>query len=131
MVYPLISNDLATLSYEAYGDDPPLTRQAVDWFVEHAFTDPAETADPRVNVLDRTDLAGLPPATIVNAEIDVLQSEGELLAEALRGEGVEVEQMTYPGVTHEFFGMGSVVPQAKEAVDMATAALRTAFAQAE
>ena len=35
--------------------------------------------------------------------------------------------MTYDGVTHEFFGMGTVVPQAQEAVDMAVANLREAF----
>ncbi len=57
----------------------------------------------------------------VNAEIDVLQSEGVMLAEALNAAGVETTQMTYPSVTHEFVGMGAVVPQAKEAMDMATA----------
>jgi hypothetical protein len=37
--------------------------------------------------------------------------------------------MTYPSVTHEFFGMGAVVPEAQEAVDMATANLRAAFGE--
>ena len=129
LVYPLINNDLTLPSYVTYGDSPPLTRVAVEWFVEHAFTDPSETADPRVNVLDRPDLAGLPPATIINAEIDVLQSEGVLLAEVLTAAGVATTQTTYPGVTHEFFGMGAVVPPARDAVAEAAAALRAAFAQ--
>ena len=36
---------------------------------------------------------------------------------------------TYPGVTHEFFGMAKVVPAAKEATDMAVADLKAAFAK--
>ncbi len=49
------------------------------------------------------------------------------MAEHLAEAGVDVEQMTYDGVTHEFFGMGTAVPQAQEAVDMAVANLREAF----
>jgi acetyl esterase/lipase len=129
LVYPLVNNDLTLPSYVAYGDDPPLTRPAVEWFVEHAFTSPDETADPRINAVDRTDLAGLPPATIINAEIDVLLTEGLLLSEALAAQGVTVAQTTYPAVTHEFFGMGAVVPEARDAVAEAAAALRAAFGE--
>ncbi len=39
-----------------------------------------------------------------------------------------VEMVNYNAVTHEFFGMGTVVPQAVEAMDFATAHLRDAFA---
>ena len=69
----------------------------------------------------------LAASRLINAQIDPLTSEGEALAEALTAQGVDVQQMTYPGVTHEFFGMGAVVPEAKEATDMASFALRTVF----
>jgi acetyl esterase/lipase len=128
-VYPIATNDMTTPSYEAYADAAPLSRDGMMWFVENVFADPSEAADPRINLIGRDDLAGLPPVTIINAEIDPLQSEGEILAERLAAAGVTVEQMTYPGVTHEFFGMGTVVPQAQEAVDMATANLREAFGE--
>ena len=101
------------------------------WFVEHAFTVPSEAADPRIDLVARDDLAGLPPATVINAEIDPLQSEGEVLAANLQAAGVATTQMTYPSVTHEFFGMGAVVPTAKEAADMAATALREALATAQ
>ncbi|TNC74374.1 alpha/beta hydrolase [Rubellimicrobium roseum] len=127
LVYPVAGNDMETPSYQTYADAQPLSRDAMMWFVEHVFTDPSQTADPRINLVDRTDLAGLPPATVINAQIDPLASEGEALAEALTAQGVDVQQMTYPGVTHEFFGMGAVVPEAKEATDMASFALRTVF----
>jgi len=126
-VYPIAGNDMETPSYQAYADAQPLSRDAMMWFVENVFTDQSQTSDDRINLVGRDDLAGLPPTTIINAEIDPLQSEGEILAQRLQEAGVQVNQMTYPSVTHEFFGMGAVVPAAKEAEDMATADLRAAF----
>jgi len=67
---------------------------------------------------------------VINAQIDPLRSEGEAYAANLKSAGIAVEQKTYPAVTHEFFGMGTVVPQAKEALDMASERLAAAFAGA-
>jgi acetyl esterase len=128
-VYPIAGDNMETPSYEAYADAMPLSRDGMMWFVDHVFEDPSQAADPRVDLIERDELQGLPPVTIVNAEIDPLQSEGEILAERLAAAGVEVEQMTFDGVTHEFFGMGAVVPQAQEAVDMASSNLREAFGE--
>ncbi len=127
LVYPIAGDEMTTPSYDTYADAMPLSRAGMEWFFENVFADPSEAADSRVGLIARDDLNGLPPVTIVNAEIDPLQSEGEILAERLAAAGVEVEQMTFDGVTHEFFGMGAVVPEAQEAVDMATANLRDAF----
>ncbi len=126
-VYPIAGDTMETPSYEAYADAMPLSHDGMSWFFDQVFTDPSQAADPRVDLIERNDFEGLPPVTIINAEIDPLQSEGEILAERLAAAGVEVEQMTFDGVTHEFFGMETVVPQAQEAVAMATARLREAF----
>jgi hypothetical protein len=40
---------------------------------------------------------------------------------------VDVQQKTYDGVTHEFFGMGTVVDDAMSAEQMAADALKKAF----
>lgn len=40
-----------------------------------------------------------------------------------------VEYKNYDGVTHEFFGMGAVVDQAKKAVEFAAIDLRKSFAK--
>ena len=64
---------------------------------------------------------------MINAQIDPLLTEGETYAANLEAAGVDVEQMTYAGVAHEFFGMGAVVPEAKEAVTMAATRLKAAF----
>lgn len=80
---------------------------------------PARVCDPGLSrgPAPVIDLRSLPPTTIVLAEIGPLRSEGEALAQKLQAAGVPVEQRTYPGVTHEFFGMGAVVGQAKQAED--------------
>lgn len=57
-----------------------------------------------------------------------MRSGGELLAERLRAFGVPVEARTYPGVTHEFFGMGAVLADARAAQGFAAARLRGALA---
>ena len=45
----------------------------------------------------------------------------------MRQAGVDVQQRTFAGVTHEFFGMAVVVPQAVEAQAFAVGRLRAAF----
>ena len=73
------------------------------------------------------DLIGLPSATVICAEIDPLRSEGELLAERLEQAGVDVRHRTFHGSTHEFFGMGLVVPDAAAAQTFAAHELKRAF----
>ena len=52
---------------------------------------------------------------MITAQIDPLRSEGKELADRLKSAGVEVDYKNYNGVTHEFFGMGAVVDEAKQA----------------
>jgi acetyl esterase len=127
LVYPVAGKDMTTPSYVENADAMPLSKQAMEWFVSNVFETKDQAADPRLDLVNRADLAGLPPTTIINAQIDPLRSEGEMLAQKLEAAGVTTEQMTYDGVTHEFFGMAAVVPQAKEATDMAVASLTKAF----
>lgn len=127
LVYPVAGKDMTTPSYVENAEAMPLSKQAMEWFVSNVFESKEQVADPRLDLVNRKDLAGLPPTTIINAEIDPLRSEGEMLAEKMKAAGVATEQKTYDGVTHEFFGMAAFVPQAKEATDMAVAALSKAF----
>lgn len=129
LVYPVAGTDLQTPSYQQTTTAVLLNRAAIQWYVERYTNGPADLQDPRLNVVGTANLQGLPPTTIVSAEIDPLRSEGELLAAKLQAAGVPVEQRTYPGVTHEFFGMGAVVGQAKMAEDFANARLRASFTQ--
>jgi acetyl esterase len=69
----------------------------------------------------------VPPATVILAEIDPLQSQGVAYARRLEEAGVDTTLTLYQGVTHEFFGMGAVVDKADEAVAEAATRLKASF----
>ena len=81
---------------------------------------------PRITI-DRAEVAGLPPATIISADIDPLASDSLLLTQKLRAAGVKTTYQPYEGVTHEFFGMGDAVADAASAQDLAARELREAL----
>jgi acetyl esterase/lipase len=120
-----------TPSYQENANAAPLGKADMEWFVSHIFKSKDETADPRINLVGRNDLEGLPPATVITAQIDPLRSEGQAYAGKLKAAGVKVNALNYDGVTHEFFGMAKVVDKAKDAVDAANADLVKAFSKAK
>ncbi len=126
LVYPVANNDMNSASYIKFADAKPLNKAMMGWFVKNALSSEAQAADPRISLV-RADLAGLPKTLIIGAEIDPLQTEGALLNDKLNAAGVASEYKLYEGVTHEFFGMAAVVPQAKEAQALATSRLKAAF----
>ena len=127
LIYPVANNDMNAPSYVENANAKPLNKAMMEWFVKHTFASPDQTADPRIALAKRTDLAGVAPATIVLAQIDPLRSDGEALAAALRAAGVPVTVQRYDGVTHEFFGMGAAVDKAKAAQQMVGEQLRKSF----
>ena len=124
LVYPVVDNDMTRPSYVQNAAAKPLNKPMMEWFFKHYAADPAS---PMALPLKHADLKGLPPATIIAAEIDPLTSEGKAYADALTKAGVKVEYKLYTGVAHEFFGMGAVVPKAKDAEQFAANALTKAF----
>jgi acetyl esterase len=125
-VYPVADTSLDTPSKKAFANAKPLNTPMLSWFFKHTLKDPAEAADPRLNLV-ASNLKGLPPTTIILAEIDPLHDDGIRLAEKLKAAGVPVDVKEYTGVAHEFFGMGAVVADAKSAVDYASKRLTQAF----
>jgi len=128
LVYPMTDYGFDTPSYKEYAEAKPLNAPMMKWFFEQYLKDESEGSDPRISPL-RADLAGLPSATIITAEVDPLRDDGHMYAEQLRAAGVTVEAKHFEGVTHEFFGMGAVVDKATEAVEFAAGQLRGAFAR--
>lgn len=128
LVYPIACNDMDTESYLKYAAAVPLNKPLMQWFFANYLPNPAAGNNQLISQVN-ADLKGLPSTTLILAEIDPLQSEGLLLAERLQAAGVAVTQKTYIGVTHEFFGMATVVPAAKEAQQLAADELNKAFNQ--
>jgi acetyl esterase/lipase len=125
-VYPIASNDLASESYRENANAMPLNRALMAWFFHHTLARPAQSADPRINLV-AADLRGLPPVTIIAAQIDPLLTEGEQLAARLRQSSVPVERRVFPRVTHEFFGAAPLIPEAVEAQRYGGSRLREAL----
>ena len=114
-VYPTAqATDLSTPSYRDCEFAKPLSKSTMVWFAGQVFLQQADKADPRIDLIN-ADLSDLPPVTLINARIDPLRSDADLLANALQKANVKVEHKVYEGVTHEFFGMAAVVAKAKEA----------------
>ena len=128
-VYPIANSSMVLPSRRDSANAKPLNGAMLKWFGHYYQANAADARDPRLNLV-AANLRGLPPTTIINAQIDPLRSDGETLATAMRAAGVRVEQKTFPGVTHEFFGMAKIVRGAKDANDLAVARLRAAFAAA-
>ena len=125
-VYPVAQTSLTTESYTEHAMAKPLNKAMIEWFVDKLTTSPANLKDTRLQLVDAK-LQGLPPVTLISAQIDPLQSDGVMLEKALRTAGVAVERKNYDGVTHEFFGMAAVVAKAKDAQEYAGQRLKKAF----
>ena len=96
------------------------------WFFEKYLNNPSEGANPMISLVN-ANLKGLPPTTIIAAQYDPLRSEGETLSDNLKKAGVTTSYNLYKGTTHEFFGMAAVVPEAKEAQELVSSELKSAF----
>lgn len=126
-VYPVAqTGNLMTASYVDCATAKPLNKAMIGWFVDKLLASPGDKENPRLDVI-HANLTGLPPVTIINAQIDPLRSDGELLEQKLRAAGVPVVRKVFAGVTHEFFGTAAVVPEAMSAQVFAGERLKSAF----
>ena len=127
LVYPVAGTDMTTPSYNINENAVPLGKRGMAWFVSHVLAKPSDAKDTRLALVGAANVAGLPPTTVIAAEIDPLLSEGKALADKLAKVGVVTTYTNFPGVAHEFFGMAAVVADADTAQELAAAKLREAF----
>jgi acetyl esterase/lipase len=108
----MTGTDFGLSSYAENRETSPLNAATVEWYYSKYARDAVDMASPRLNLIDRADLGGLPPTTIILAEHDPLRTEGEQFAQALRRSGVWVDCTLYDGVTHQFFNLAQAVNKA-------------------
>ncbi|WP_221043050.1 alpha/beta hydrolase [Mycobacterium senriense] len=113
LVYPAIDPSFDTESYHRYATGYFNTRAAMQWYW-HQYLGAQTVFDPPYLVAPaRADThAGLPPAVIVTAGLDPLNSEGCDYARLLRGAGVPVVHRDFPGLFHGFMTMQTFPPAA-------------------
>jgi acetyl esterase len=117
LVYPGADRDLTRPSITEFARGPILTRDTMLWFRGHYHASEEELADPRANPSLAADHAGLPPACVLNAEIDPLRDAGEAYAGILARAGVLTTMRRYNGVFHGFFTMGPAMAKTRQAVE--------------
>ena len=126
LVYPATDLTLSSPSITTNGEGYLLTGKAMKWFGDH-YLQGQDPTDPKVSPAYTPDLAGVAPATVYTAEFDPLRDEGNAYAEQLAGADVPTELICWPGMIHGFFALSTVTPVTNQAIDAASARLRTAL----
>ncbi|SEL81030.1 alpha/beta hydrolase [Nonomuraea pusilla] len=126
LVYPVLDVAMDTPSYLEFAKGFGLDAEEMAWFARQ-YAPGADPADPRLSPLRLPDLSGLPAATVVTAECDVLRDEGERYAVRLAHAGVPAELRRFEGAVHGFFCLPGLFDQASEAREYVAARLRGAL----
>jgi acetyl esterase len=130
LVYPVTDlSSVDTDSYREHGEGYILTKDSMGYYRDHYVGRREELQNAYASPLLAQELKGLPPALVLTAEFDVLTDEAEAYADRLKKAGVPVKYTCYKGMIHAFFSLAAVVDRARDAMNEATAALRSAFAK--
>jgi acetyl esterase len=110
LYYPVTDANFDTESYNEFGENYFLTKGGMKWFWDQYTTSDKERAEITASPLQATkeDLTSLPPALIITGEADVLRDEGENYARKLREAGVEVTQVRFQAIIHDFVMVNSM-----------------------
>jgi acetyl esterase/lipase len=115
LLCPILDYSRLTESRREFGHGYLVDQATLDHDLLHYLPAAADAADPRVSPLRAADLRGLPPTVIHTAEFDPLRDEGRLYAERLRDSGCSVTYRCHAGMIHLFYGLGGVIPYARQA----------------
>lgn len=127
LIYPVTDLANESASVRELGRGYMLTADMMRWFADSYLGDSAQATNPLASPLLATDLAGLPPGSLVTAEFDPLRDEGEAYGARLREAGVPVVSRRYLGMLHGFISMPYVTPVARHALADLAQDLRNAL----
>jgi acetyl esterase len=119
LICPVIDPAADYPALDEYGLDREEMRFFWDAYAPSGVDRTQADLDPR-----RADLAGLPPAVVITAELDVLCAEGERYAAGLLAAGVPVTATRYQGLIHNFPRKLALFDAAHLAVAQMATALR-------
>lgn len=130
LFYPVTDDVSDNSSYREFGNGPFLTRKAMDYFLGANYP-----AQHRNDILafplkaSVEELSGLPSATIIVAENDLLRDEGEAFGRKLLSAGVAVNSTRYNGTLHDFVMLNPLAKTeaAQAAIAQGASQLRRAF----
>jgi acetyl esterase len=126
LIYPITDCRFDSASYLAAENQLVFDRETLEWLWDQYVPDPDRRVDPDVSPA-RAELSGLPPATIVSAEYDVLRDEGEAYAGALKAAGVPITLHRAAGQMHGFLTMVNILPGSAEGIALVADKLDSAL----
>lgn len=103
-------------SYKGNAQNPPLTWDNYQWFIEQTIHDKSQTLDWKISPITATSLKDIAPTLIFVGGADVLHDEGRAYAERLSKDGVDVILHDIPGMVHGFIEMYGVLSTTKFAM---------------
>lgn len=127
LIYPVTQYRANTGSMKEFAEGYFLEKKSMDYFFDQYTEASIDPNDFKVSPLAAADLSGLPRAYVITAGFDPLKDEGKAYADKLNRAGVAAVYIDYPSMIHGFFGMSAILPQARQAIADAGAALRKAF----
>ncbi|MGA0099433.1 MAG: alpha/beta hydrolase fold domain-containing protein [Steroidobacteraceae bacterium] len=116
LLYPVTDAVCNRPSMIDYASGYMLSRSVMEWFWECFLEHPSHGDDPLASPVRTANLQGMPPATVITAEYDVLRDQGEEYADRLRAAGVAVVSRRYLGMIHGFATMPHVTGIADRAI---------------
>ena len=117
LLYPVTDlSNFHTRSYEEHATGYLLTAESMVYYRDQYLPNEEDRKNPHASPLLAEDLSGLPPATVVAAELDVLTDEGKAYADRLKDAGVPTTYVCYDRMIHPFLNFLGPVDQAGTAV---------------
>ncbi|MDV6344034.1 alpha/beta hydrolase [Nitrosomonas sp. Is37] len=127
LLYPCTSAWQNTESHRRFAQGYLLEAVTLQWMFSHYLRDTADRIDWRFAPLEASNLSGLAPSFLVFAEYDPLIDEGITYADRLKTAGVSTLISIYPGMTHDFARLGSIVNESYQVRKDIACALANAF----
>lgn len=115
LIYPATDIRSETPSMHIYGDAYPLSRDTMEWFMDHYISEGDDPEDPRLSPLCETHLEDLCPAIVVTAGFDPLVDQGKAYSDRLIDAGVDTEYRCFDSLAHGFTAFVGVSPAAEKA----------------
>jgi acetyl esterase len=128
LICPILDYSGSTSSRRDLASGYLIDQATLDHDLMHYLPPAQDPADPLISPLQAQRIEHLPPTFIHTAEFDPLRDEGRDYFERLTREHIEVSYTCHPGMIHLFYGLGAVIPYAREAFEQIGSQIRAAMA---
>jgi acetyl esterase len=128
LIYPGTGLEQSGGSYDENATAPGLTTAATETYRDLYLTRPEDHQNPLARPVIAENFAGLPPAYIHTAQHDPIRDDGEIYAEKLRADGVDVTYRCAALMIHGFLRVRALGPGGRAEFESVAAWLKEKLA---